>query len=237
MSYIPRLFVDLQLEINGEIKIEDKKYHYLVHVMRCGKGDNIILINGKDGEFLSEIIFLNNKYLLLKVIMKQRDYYSQKFLGLIIPPVQKLDIILKSATEIGMTDLYFIQTKYTNGKVKENQIFGNIIEAVEQSERLDVPNIHNIKSLNVVLDELYCDSNLIFFCEERTGENKLKQVINSIDVEKNIFIIIGPEGGFSNDEKKLIKSYNNVISISLGNNILRTETAAIASLSILKYMC
>ena len=235
MSFVPRIFINEKLEINREYKIIDKQYHYLSNVLRCQIDDDIILINGKDGEFYSKIIKLNNKFINLKIIKKNKEYFKQNFLGLIIPFIQKIDIVLKSATEIGVTDFFFIKTEYSKSNIKNNKIEGNIIEAVEQSERLDIPNIHNIQTLEILLDKLNKKENLILFSEERSNNNFFKDIYKNINFDnKKIYILIGPEGGFSIEEKKKINSYNNVISINLGENILRTETATISMLSLVK---
>ena len=174
-----RIFLKDKLELNKEFKITDKLHHYLINVMRCVVNDQIILINGVDGEFLSKITFTNNKYCILKIIEKTKDYYKEPFLGLIFAPIQKIDIVLKSATELGVSDFYPIKTDYSNKDLKDTKLEGNIIEAIEQCERLDFPNIHKTKTLKEILDELQNTSALIFFCEERTGNNSIKNIIQN----------------------------------------------------------
>ncbi len=232
-----RIFLKEDLDINKEIKISDKIYHYIVNVMRCKVKNELTVLNGRDGEFLAEINFLNNKYCILKIKNKIKNYQKEKFLGLIFAPVQKIDLLLKSATELGTTDFFPINTDYATNKniLKTNKLEGNIIEAIEQSERLDFPNIHELTNLKEILEKLKSENSLIFFCEERTGQNSIKEVLKNIKInDKKIYALVGAEGGFSNREKELINSYQNVVSISLGNTILRVETATIAILSILK---
>lgn len=231
-----RLFVNDSLGIGAEIKIIDKQHHYLVNVMRCSVGDDVSLINGRDGEFISKITFINNKYCLLKIISKTKDFVLPKFFGLIFCPIQKNEILLKSSTELGITDFFPCISKYTNKtNAKLNRFESNIIEAVEQSERLDLPKIHKLQTLKDILDTTAKENAIIFFCEERSGFNNPLNIYKKINVEdKKIYALVGAEGGFSKDEKELINSYSNVVSITLGNNILRAETAAIAVLSILK---
>lgn len=232
----PRIFINEELLLNKEIKIADKIYHYIANVMRCKVDDKIILINGKDGEFISKIIFLNNKYLNLKIVEKTKDFKALPFLGLIFAPIQKIDITLKSATELGVTDFVPITTEYINkSTIKLNKVDGNIIEAVEQSERLDLPNIHKLDNLKNTLDNLNNNDTIIFFCEERTGKNSPMDIFRTAKINgKKIYALVGPEGGFSSNEKQLIREYSNVVSINLGDTILRAETAAISILSILK---
>lgn len=236
MSFTPRIFLSDELFLNKEIKITDKIFHYISNVIKCGMGDEVILINGKDGEFISKIIFLNNKYLNLNIIQKTKDFSKQPFLGLIFSPIQKIDLLLKSATELGVTNFFPINTNFTNkNNLKINKIDGNIIEAVEQSERLDLPEINKLDTLKNTLDKLANENSIVFFCEERSGKNSPMNVYKNTKVDnKKIYALVGPEGGFSDSEKQLIKSYSNVVSITLGNTILRAETAATSILSILK---
>lgn len=234
MSFTPRVFLNEDLLAGKQIKLTDKIFHYLANVLRKKINDSIIVVNGKDGEFLSEIIFMSNKYLNIKVIEKTKEFQKQPFLGLIFAPIGKIDLLLKSATELGTTDFYPINTEYTNkNNLKLNKIDGNIIEAVEQSERLDLPVIHRIEKLKDLLKKLDNEKSIILFCEERTGERTLKS-INFKD--KNIYALVGPEGGFSEQEKSIIRSFKNVVSVSLGSNILRTETATISVLSVIKFL-
>lgn len=235
---MPRIFIHDSLEINKEIKIIDKIFHYLINVMRCKESDEVILVNGKDGEFLSAIIFANNKYCTIKIIKKTREYQPQPFLALIFAPIQKIDILIKSAVELGTTNFLPIKTEYTNkSNLKLDKIEGNIIEAIEQCERLDLPTVNKINNIDKTLESINDDKSIILFCEERTAENQIINIIkNNTFSNKKIYALIGPEGGFSDNEKKLIRSFKNVISVSLGNNILRAETAGIAVLSIIKSM-
>ena len=236
MSFTPRVFINDELFLDKEIKINDKIFHYIANVMKCRINDKIILINGKDGEFLSKIVFINNKYLNLKIVEKTKDFLKQPFLGLIFSPIQKIDILLKGATELGTTNFFPVNTNFTNkSNIKINKIDGNIIEAVEQSERLDLPEICKIDTLKNTLDKISKKNSIIFFCEERTSKNSPMEVYKNTDVSnKKIYALVGPEGGFSESEKELIKSYSNVVSITLGNTILRAETAVISILSTLK---
>lgn len=231
-----RLFIQDNLMVSAEIKLQDKQHHYLANVMRCKINDEVNLINGRDGEFVSKITFINNKYCLLKIASKLKDFVLPKFFGLIFCPIQKNEILLKSSTELGITDFYPCLSKYTNKtNARSNRFEPNIIEAVEQSERLDLPKVHKMQNLKDTLDAIAKDNAIIFFCEERSGFNTPLKVYEKVNVaDKKIYALVGSEGGFSKDEKELINSYSNVVSITLGDNILRAETAAISILSILK---
>jgi 16S rRNA (uracil1498-N3)-methyltransferase len=239
MSFAPRIFLSDNLVIENEIELDEKRFHYVYNVLRCKKDDNIILTNGKDGEFLSRIFFIDKKKCILKVIKKTRDYYKENFLGLIFSPIQKIDLLIKNAVELGVSDFFPVNTDFSNKNFyKENKINRNIIEAIEQSERLDFPILHKLKNLKETLDNISRKDSLIFFCEERSDKNNnLYNLPKSLELfKKNIYAIVGAEGGFSIKEKELIKTYKSVVPISLGNIILRTETAVSNILSVIKYI-
>ncbi|GMO60719.1 MAG: 16S rRNA (uracil(1498)-N(3))-methyltransferase [Rickettsiales bacterium] len=227
---IPRVFLEQDLSLGHNITISDKNSHYLIDVLRCKIGQEVILINGKDGEFLGEIEKITHKKIDILLKEKTREFYKQDFLGLIFAPIQKLDILVKSATELGVTDFLPIKTDYTTHP-KIDRILPNVIEAVEQCERLDLPCIHKLSTLKEVLDSIEDDA-LILFCEERSGLKSIKEIgdFNS----KKIYCLVGAEGGFSESEKTLIRSYKNAISINLGTLILRSETATISILTLAK---
>ncbi|MDR3289800.1 MAG: 16S rRNA (uracil(1498)-N(3))-methyltransferase [Rickettsiales bacterium] len=227
---LPRIFINEVLVIDKEILLQNNSFHYLRNVLRCKIDDEVIFINGKDGEFIAKIIKIDNRKCLLKLLKQTRGFLKQNFLGLIFAPIQKIDILIKSATELGVSDFYPVKTEYTtHGKIE--RILPNVIEAVEQCERLDLPNIHKLQNLKIILDDID-DNSIILFCEERSGLQKIKLNIDN----KKIYCLVGPEGGFSNDEKNMIKSYKNVLSVTLGDLILRTETATISILSLAKTM-
>jgi len=236
-----RLFVERGLLRNKEIIISGKDYHYLFNVMRSKVGDKIILVNGKDGEWEGEIRAINKKAIILKNLRLLKDFYQPPFLGLVFVPTQKIDLLCKNATELGATEFQPIYSEYMyKSKFKLEKIKANIKEAVEQSERTDFPDIKNIVKLEEFFNGLN-KNDLVLFCEERIGKNNAFDVL--IDLRNKgiclggrakIYVLVGAEGGFSQEEKDRIKNYKNVISLSLGERILRAETAVSCALSLVQ---
>lgn len=225
-----RLFCNNDLKENSTIFVD--KVNYIVNVMKRKIGDKIIFVNGKDGEFLGRIEKINKKEIEIFVEEKIRNFYKSNFLGLIFSPIQKIDLLVKNATELGTTDFFPFKSQYTQYISKISKIEANIIEAVEQCERLDLPTLHKEDNLKNVLNKIEKDS-IIIFCEERSN-NKISQMICDLERDKKIYVLVGGEGGFSEEEKALIKSYKNVKSVSLGNRILRAENAVSSILSIVQ---
>lgn len=229
-----RLFYKNDLSVEKDIELNNKNnVNYIINVMRKKIGDNLILVNGKDGEFIGEITNTTKNSVHVRIIKKTKNFEKQNFIGLIFTPIQKIDLLIKNATEMGVTEFHPFKSQYSQHVKKTDKIEPNVIEAIEQCERLDFPTINEIKHLKNVLDEINESDSIIIFCEERSN-NKLLPTIKSIDKHKKVYTLIGGEGGFSDEEKKLIKSYKNVYPVSLGNRILRAETAATCILSIIQ---
>lgn len=229
---IIRIFENQTIKINQIL--ETDKTHYLNNVMRCKVGQKIIIINGTNCEFLGEIKHIAKQKIDILIEKQTKEKQIPSFLGLIFSSIQKIDILLKTSIELGVTNFYPFKSQNTQTKCKKDRMINNIIEAVEQSERLDFPTIQKEDSLKNVLENLNNIDNQIFFCEERSDNNNLNSI--RVDNNKKNYILIGPEGGFTNEEITLINSYNNVISINLGDKILRTETAAASMLSIINFL-
>lgn len=234
MTLVRLFYKDTLKEDKNIILKEKNNINYIINVMRRNVGDSIIFVNGKDGEFIGTILNITKKEIIIKIDKKLRDFKKPNFLGLIFSPIQKIELLIKNATELGVTDFLPFKSQYTQHLNKINRIEPNIIEAIEQCERLDFPIIYKEDQLKTILDNINEDNNsVIIFCEERSN-NKLYNTIKNINKNKKIYALIGGEGGFSEEEKNLIKSYKNVYSVSLGERILRAETATTYILSVIQ---
>ena len=217
------------------ITIISDKVHYLNNVMRSKVGDDLIIVNGKDGEFLGTIQKITKREVGILINKKTKEYKKDRFLGLIFSPIHKIDLLIKNAIELGTTDLIPFKAQYKQEKFKFDKVKANVIEAIEQCERTDFPNIENENTLENILSTIENENGVVLFCEERSTKTiNLKNYI--FDSNKKYYILVGCEGGFSDNEKRLIKSFSCVTSISLGEHILRAENATSAGISIVKYL-
>jgi len=236
-----RLFVEQDLSENQEIIIIGKDHHYLCNVMRSKVGGKIILVNGKQGEWEGEIIKINKREIILIIAERLKIFYQPPFLGLVFVPTQKVDLLCKNATELGVTEFQPVYSTYMyKSKIKLDKLRANIKEAVEQSERTDFPEVKNIVKLNDFFNSLKAED-IVLFCEERTGENDAFSVLNKLRSDgvklggkAKVYVLVGAEGGFSKEEKVSIKKCPNIISLSLGERILRAETAVSSVLSVVQ---
>ena len=223
-----RLFCNKSLEEKKEINIDGDNYHYLVNVMKCEVGSIVFLFNENDGEFLTKVSRKLKKE--LKLTIHQRKEYGKidNDFGLIFcpPKSNKLNILIQKCTEIGVKNFVPVISERTeNRKLNINRLKKIILEAVEQSNQIYVPNISGPISFTKFIDQFDSENNEIFFADIQSdvGVSALK-----IDKKKSNSIFIGPEGDFSPEELKILR--DSFQSFTIGKRILRSETAAISSL-------
>ena len=201
--------------------------------MRLKRGSNINFFN-KEGEWVSEIVFLEKDRIEVKFLNRVKESIKLSSIELAICLVKKnpMEIILQKATELGVTKIIPIISERTEVKElnleRANKI---VIEATEQSNQLSPPEISKITTLKNFMNNLNA-ANRIFFADINCKKRLKKE---DIKVDNLKTILIGPEGDFTPAERKMILENGNTIPFSLSKNILRTETAAISALSLLNY--
>lgn len=228
-----RLFLDADLKPEEEIVLAEKASHYLVNVMRCVKGDKIRCFNSTAGEFLCQITQQDKKKSTIKVENQLRKPKASEDLWLIFAPLKKdkMDFVIEKAVELGVSKIIPVLTKYTNtDKIKTERLKAQAVEAAEQCERLDVPEVSEAVELEKLLKDWDKNRILFFMDERRKGE----PVVQAFERKKGhpAAVLIGPEGGFAEDEAQALAKQKFVKNVSLGPRILRAETAAAASLAV-----
>jgi 16S rRNA (uracil1498-N3)-methyltransferase len=228
-----RLYVNDKLEVHQEIKIQSKQLHYLTNVMRRKRDDILSIFNEVDGEFTGKIINDSKRNLTIKLLQKIKDPEKKVDIWVIFAPVKKssTDFIIQKATELGASCLLPVVTERTitrNINLKRMQEI--VIEASEQSERITIPEIKPIQKLADVICS-WNKNRKIFYGDETERNQKEERCFN----HQTLFnpsgaILIGPEGGFSQNEISFLKSKEFVVPINLGPRILRSETAVISGL-------
>lgn len=233
-----RIFVNKSISSNLIIYIKDKQHHFLRNVMRIKINDEINVFDGISGEWTSNVIAVNRENTALRVTQNFKKMQSSPDLWLIFAPIKqnRMSIAIQKATELGVSKIIPCTTEYTNIKnINVKNLYQNAIEASEQSERLDIPSIEKEVDLKSLLNSWPKDRKLIY-CDEKNTDNKsiIETIMPLKNTTKKWSVLIGPEGGFSDKEKDLILENNGVISVSLGNTILRSDTAITVALFCIK---
>lgn len=228
----PRLFVENNLKENITLLLDDKQAHYLKNVLRRPDGSKLRVFNGKDGEYLANFTVKDKKTCVLNIEHQTRPQNtSSKEFHLVFSPIKKdrMDFMIEKSVELGVTHLHPILTRHTSVRdLNEDRVIKQIQEAAEQCERLDLPKIFPLKKLEDCLKD-WPDG--VPLCAAIERENA--RFVGKLESKNKIGLLIGPEGGFSNEEKNDLLEHSKIIPVHLGENILRAETAAIFGLSIL----
>ncbi len=228
-----RLFSSENLKLEKKLNLNSNDTHYLKSVMRCKIGDNIYLFNEKDGEYKSKIINYNKKIFELVVLEKTNKKEVKFDLHMIFSPLKRdnTEYIVQKATELGVSEISPVLTDRTIvRKLNYDRLFLIAKEASELSHRLSVPKINILRDLKNVIDHCQLNRTILHADENIRERINFKISMNKLNSKKGA-ILIGPEGGFSHREITFLKSKKNVLPISLGEKILRADTAAVVGLS------
>ena len=229
-----RIFVNRSLSSNLMIYIKDKQHHFLKNVLRVNINDQVNIFNGISGEWKTTIISINKNNTLLRVEENIIKMKKSNDIWLIFSPIKqhRMSLAIQKATELGVSKIIPCITEYTNIRtINIKNLYDNAIEAAEQSERLDLPKIEKPIQLQSLLNS-WPEDRCLVYCDEKF--NKEKSIVESLlshkDNNKKWAILVGPEGGFSDSEKELITKSKNVLVVSLGNRLLRSDTAITVAL-------
>ena len=227
-----RLFFSNTLSANMTDKLDKPQSHYLVKVMRIKENEFFSLFNSY-GEWEAKVLEILKGIVQFKIIKQIRSKESSKEIWLAFSPIKSnyQNFMIQKATELGVTKfLPIIFNRTIVRKINKERLEKIVIEASEQSNRLNVPLIEKAQNLKNFLKLNSMD--LIF--TDLNSDNK--KIDKSKLTNKPICIIIGPEGDFSETEREEILSYKNVQALKINENILRSETAVISAISILNYV-
>lgn len=233
-----RVFVEQVLEQQAEIAVGAAQAHYLTRVMRLQSGDRIRLFNGRDGEWLAQIISVSRSWCELLVGSMLRAQRAEPGPVLAFAPIKKdpMHILVEKATELGVERLLPLATRYTVVEhINLDRMQAHVVEAAEQCGRLTIPHVDAPKPLDAFVAE-WPEPRPLLFMDERASGRPIAEAIAacatpSLGPPPPPGILVGPEGGFSEAEAAALRALSFVMPVSLGRRILRAETAALAALA------
>jgi 16S rRNA (uracil1498-N3)-methyltransferase len=235
---IPRLYVDAPLAAGAAIPLDAARGHYLRNVLRREKGASVLLFNGRDGEWQAEIEALAKNGTRLSV---QRQTVPQRRghdLWLVFAPLkrERIDLLAEKATELGCRRLQPIFTQHTAvSRVNLERLAAHVMEAAEQTERLDLPEVAEPRRFGELLESWPADRRIIL-CAEAGAATPIAEALAGLprptaDNEIPYAVMTGPEGGFASSELDHLRKLPFVTPVGLGPRVLRADTAAIAALA------
>lgn len=230
-----RLYFSDKIQSNLVAHLPQEQSHYLKDVMRLKVGDTFSIFNSQ-GEWKASIQNYEKQAVKIKILEKLRDKKNEQNIWLAFTPIKQnpLNFIIQKGTELGVQRFIPILSERTIVKdINIERLKKIIIESAEQSNRISVPEIdrlENIKNFLISFPKKGC----LVFCDINCDKSDLKNILSKKDIGP-ICILIGPEGDFSENERRLIAELEQSQSISLASNILRAETAAVAAVTLVNY--
>lgn len=232
----PRLYVDQPLATGGEIQLDAQQTNYLVNVLRFGARGRVLLFNGRDGEFSANLAANSRKVALLVVGARTRGQEASPDLDYLFAPLKhaRLDYMAQKAVEMGARRLRPVITRHTQvAHVNLERLRLNAIEACEQCGVIWTPEIAAVEPLAETLRR-WPSERLLVFCDEEAEMASPLDALAGAPQDSGVSLLIGPEGGFDEDERAAILSLPRVVRLSLGPRILRADTAAVAALALIQ---
>jgi 16S rRNA (uracil1498-N3)-methyltransferase len=230
-----RLFLDNSLSVGEAADATAEQFNYLVNVLRLTEGTEILVFNGRDGEWKARLTFPSKKKLQLVPVEQTRPQPEAPDLHYLFAPLKvgRLDYIVQKAVEMGAGLLQPVMTQHVQGKITNlDRLQANAVEASEQCGILSIPQVAAPRKLRDLLDT-WPHSRRIIFCDEGDESQNPLPILSGI-TERQYALLVGPEGGFSDDERFLLRSLPFVTAIPLGPRILRADTAAVAALAVIQ---
>jgi 16S rRNA (uracil1498-N3)-methyltransferase len=230
----PRLFVDQSLIVDAEITLAPEQAHYLGAVLRLQAGAAVSIFNGRDGEFLTQVSEVAKKKMLLHVETQTSVPKLPPDIDYLFAPLKhsRLDYLVQKATELGARRLRPVITARTIAeRVNLERMRANVVEAVEQCNQVFVPEVLEPVSLNAVLRD-WDKSRVLIYCDETAEQGNAVAALSKLKTPAAI--LVGPEGGFTTEERAMLKALPYVTAVSLGPRIMRADTAAVAILALVQ---
>lgn len=235
---LPRLYVPVPLATGQELALDREKANHLVNARRLRVGERCIVFNGVNGAFLAELTAADKKGAQLRLGEQSAPQPPAPDLWYGFAPLKagRLDYMIQKATEMGAGAIQPVLTQFTQVRgVKDHRLEANAIEAAQQCEVLSVPAIlpeTRLEKLIADWPQIHAGRTLVFADEEVASGSPLTALAPLAD--RPVGLLIGPEGGFSEAEREMLRASDFVLPISLGPRILRADTAAVAALAVVQ---
>ena len=231
----PRLFVEAELAPGTRVTLDKAQANYLGNVLRLEGGDPVLVFNGRDGEWRAALQREGRKSVWLDVAARTREQDRPADLHYLFAPLKhaRLDYMAQKAVEMGAGLLQPVLTRRTQvSRLNLDRLRANAVEAAEQCGILSLPAIEAERPLEAALAGL-APERVLVFCDEGMAEASPVSALAACKPAP-LAVLIGPEGGFDEAERSLIRARPNTLPISLGPRILRADTAAVAALALVQ---
>ena len=233
----PRIYVADALCPGETIILSREHSHYLLNVMRVRDGQEVLLFNGRDGEWRAAISRSGRKEAVADIKGQTREQTGQGRIIYCFAPLKqgRLDYMVQKAVEMGASRLLPVLTQHTQvRKVNTERLQANVVEAAEQCGILSLPEVSEAVSLGDLISLAAKDGQVIFCDEREDGRDSLAVLNHEVQPQGPLYLLVGPEGGFSKEERQELRSLEKVVILGLGPRILRADTAAVAAMAVMQ---
>lgn len=234
-STLPRLFVEPEFVAGGQLALGKEQSLYLAAVLRKVVGDEVVVFNGRDGAWRSRLASDSKKSVVLELVEQIAGQTPPSSLWYGFAPLksERLDYVIQKAVEMGAGVIQPVITQRTQvSRLKHERLVANAVEAAEQCEVLSVPTVEPEVTLERLLDGWPAERVLVF-ADEGEASSSPVEALSGLK-GRPIGLLVGPEGGFSDEEREKLRALPYVVPISLGPRILRADTAAVAALAVIQ---
>ena len=226
-----RLFVEHPLGQGQSVPLSRAQAHYLFGVMRLGRGDSLLVFDGRHGEWRADVAEAGTRGGSLQIVEQTRSQQDPPDLWLLFAPIKKArtDFIVEKAAELGAARILPVQTEFTNAeRIRQDRLQAHAVEAAEQCGGTYVPEVSELARLEHVLRD-WPEGRRLMFCDEALA-GRSSALAGGLAGPWGI--LIGPEGGFSEAERARLAALDFAHAVSLGPRILRADTAAVAAMTL-----
>jgi 16S rRNA (uracil1498-N3)-methyltransferase len=231
----PRLFVDAPLAQDGRVELDRDQSNYLGNVLRLSAGAEVLAFNGRDGEWQAAIEGRKRPDGLV-ILQQTRPQDRLPDLAYVFAPLKhaRLDYMVQKAVEMGAAKLQPVLTRFTQAsRVNTERMRANVVEAAEQCGILSIATVAEPVPLDRFLSQRAA-GRLLIFCDEAAELENPIQSLQGARATEGIDVLIGPEGGFAEEERALLLRQPKILRLALGPRIMRADTAAVAALALVQ---
>ena len=232
----PRLFVEAPLTQGGGVEFDRGQTNYLRNVLRLERDDVVLLFNGRDGEWQASLSSAGRRTMSATIQTRLRAQPQPEDLHFLFAPLKhaRLDYMVQKAVEMGASLLQPVITRHTQvTRINLDRMRANVVEAAQQCGVLAVPRVADAVPFDRIAAE---DDRLLVFCDESAEVKDPVAALETLRAASGapLAVLIGPEGGFSDEERSALLNRRKVVRIALGPRILRADTAAVAALALVQ---
>ena len=233
----PRVYLDAPLAEGQAVSFDRAQANYLLNVLRLKHGDALLLFNGRDGEWQTRLAGTGKRALTAVIGERMREQPRPSDLHFLFAPLKhaRLDYLVQKAVEMGAARLQPVITRHTQvARVNLDRMRANVIEAAQQCGILTLPEVTEPITFKVAIGPADADRLLVFCDEDAEVKDPVAALTAAARAGLPLAVLIGPEGGFAEEERDSLLKRPNVVRIALGPRILRADTAAVAALALVQ---